>query len=192
MYNLKIIIASTRPGRKGPSIAQWVYDVAKTYAEFNTELVDLKEINLPFLDESAHPRLQQYEHQHTKDWSAKINEGDAYVIVTSEYNFGYPASLKNALDFLYNEWSYKPVAFVSYGGISGGTRAVQLLKPVVNSMKMVPLMESVTIPFFTQLYNAEGIFTPTDVLNKSLYGTLKELALWADGMKYIREKKSKH
>ena len=189
MFKLKIIIASTRPGRKGPSIAQWVYDVAKIHNEFNTELVDLAVVNLPFLDESEHPRLQKYQHQHTKDWSAKIDEGDAYIIVTSEYNFGYPASLKNALDFLYNEWCYKPVAFVSYGGISGGTRAVQLLKPVVNSMKMVPLMESVTIPFFNQLYNAEGQFTPTDVLNKSLDVMLKELLLWTDGMKYIRDKR---
>src|ERR1700733_4743838 len=133
MYNLKIIIASTRPGRKGPSIARWVFDSVKADPAFDPELLDLAEINLPFLDEPAHPRLKQYEKQHTWDWSRKIDSADAFIIVTCEYNFGYPAPLKNAIDFLHQEWQYKPVAFVSYGGIAGGTRAVQMLKQVVTA-----------------------------------------------------------
>ena len=127
MINLKIILASTRPGRKGPAVANWFYDIAVKHIEFNVELVDLAVINLPFLDEPAHPRLQKYEQQHTKDWSKLINGADAFVIVTSEYNYGYPATIKNAIDFLFREWQYKSVGFVSYGGVSGGTRAVQSL-----------------------------------------------------------------
>ncbi len=189
MFKLKIIIASTRPGRKGPSITQWVYEVAKTHPEFNTEIVDLAVINLPLLDEAEHPRLQKYTQQHTKDWSAIIDAADAYIIVTSEYNYGYPATLKNAIDFLYNEWCYKPAGIVSYGGLSGGIRAVQQLKQVLSSVKMVPLAESVNIPFFTKHIDAEGKFTADDILNRSLETMLKELAIWTEAMKQMREKK---
>jgi NAD(P)H-dependent FMN reductase len=135
MINVKIIIASTRPGRKGPAVAAWITERTKAHTEMKVEVLDLAEINLPLLDEPEHPRLQKYQHEHTKNWSAKIESGDAYIIVTPEYNFGYPATIKNALDFLYNEWTYKPVAFVSYGGIAGGTRAVQMLKQVVTCTK---------------------------------------------------------
>ena len=189
MFNLKIIIASTRPGRKGPSIAAWVYEIAKAHPEFETEILDLAVINLPFLDEKEHPRLQKYEHQHTKDWSAKINEADAFIVVTSEYNFSMPAPLKNAMDFLFNEWAYKPMAIVSYGGVSAGLRAAQMLKQVITALKMMPLVESVSIPAFHQFIDADGKFNPTEMHSKSLEGMLKELALWADGLKYIRDKK---
>src|SRR5829696_2856377 len=106
MINVKVIIASTRPGRKGPAVAAWIIERARAHTEMNVEVFDLAEINLPFLDEPEHPRLQKYQHEHTKNWSAKIDSGDAYIIVTPEYNFGYPATIKNALDFLYNEWTY--------------------------------------------------------------------------------------
>src|SRR4051812_25288688 len=140
---LKIIIASTRPGRKGPAIAQWIYQRAKLNGSFDIEMIDLAEINLPFLDEPKHPNLQEYSHQHTKDWSKIISDADAFVFVTSKYNYGSPATLKNALDFLYKEWNYKPAAFVSYGGLSGGTRAVQQLRQVMAAQKMLLVNESV-------------------------------------------------
>ncbi len=139
MYNLKIIIASTRPGRKGPALANWIFDVAKNHNEFSVELLDLAELNLPFLDEPSHTRLQKYTKEHTKKWSATIAAADAFIFVTPEYNYGYPASLKNALDFLFNEWAYKAVAFVSYGGIAGGTRCMQALKQVLTALNMVPV-----------------------------------------------------
>jgi len=188
MFNLKIIIATTRPGRKGPSVASWVYDAAKKHAAFDTELIDLAVVNLPFLDEPHHPRFKKYEQQHTKDWSAKIDPADAIIIVTAEYNYGYPAPLKNALDFIWQEWNYKPVAFVSYGGIAGGTRAVQMLKQVVSALKMLPLTESVNIPFFTKHINEEGKFIADETLEKSLAEMLHELAKWAEGMQAIRNK----
>ena len=188
MYKLKIIIASTRPGRKGPSIADWVFKTALTYTEFQTELVDLAVINLPFLDEPNHPRFKKYEKQHTKEWSALIDATDAFIIVTPEYNYGFPAPLKNAIDFLFQEWQYKPVAFVSYGGIAGGTRSVQMLKQVVTSLKMMPMMEAVHIPFFIKHFNGEGAFIPDEVMNKNLDDMLKELLKWTEAMKSLRVK----
>ena len=186
MLSLKIIIASTRPGRKGPAIAQWFYEIAQKNISFTTELLDLAVINLPFLDEPKHPRFRQYEHQHTKDWSAIIDSADAYVIVTPEYNFGFPAPLKNALDFLYQEWNNKPVAFVSYGGIAAGTRAVQMLKQVVTAQKMMPLAESVNIPFFMHHIDEQGIFKGNEMLNTSASDMLVELSKWGIALKGMR------
>lgn len=188
MFNLKIIIASTRPGRKGPIVASWIYELAKENQAFNTTLVDLAEVNLPFLDEPNHPVLHQYQHEHTKKWSHIINEADAFIIVTAEYNYGYPAPLKNALDFLYREWNYKPVAFVSYGGIAGGTRAVQQLKQVVTAQKMMPVTESVNIPFFSRHINEQGVFVADDALKNSADAMFTELEKWAAAMKPMREK----
>src|SRR5436305_2057774 len=98
MYTLKIITSTTRPGRKGDAIAVWVNEVAKTFTDFSTEILNLAEINLPLMDEAAHPRLRQYTHDHTKKWSAKIEEADAFIIVLAEYNYGFPAPIKNAID----------------------------------------------------------------------------------------------
>ena len=189
MFKLKIIIASTRPGRQGPAVAAWIHDICKTNPSFEVSLLDLAEINLPFLDEPSHPRLKQYVYDHTKKWSSTIDEADAFIIVTCEYNFGYPAPLKNALDYLYLEWTYKPVGFVSYGGLAGGTRAVQQLKQVVTSQKMMPVTESVNIPFFTKHINEEGKFTGDDHLSKSANEMLKELLKWTEALSELRNKK---
>lgn len=186
MLTVKIIIASTRTGRKGPSIASWIFEAAKKYEGFSVELIDLAVVNLPFLDEPNHPRLQKYEHEHTKAWSALINSSDAFIIVTPEYNYGFPASLKNAIDFLSVEWGYKPVAFVSYGGLAAGTRAVQMLKQVVTALKMMPIVESVNIPFFTKFIDEHGKFNPIEEMEKSASIMFKELSLWGNGLKTMR------
>lgn len=188
MYQLKIIIASTRPGRQGPAVANWIYELSKANVNFQVELLDLAVINLPFLDEPKHPRLKQYEHEHTKKWSSTIESADAIIIVTCEYNFGYPAPLKNALDYLFLEWNYKPVGFVSYGGIAGGTRAVQQLKLVVTAQKMMPVTESVNIPFFTKHINEDGKFNPDDHVIRSANEMLTELIKWTAPLKDLRDK----
>lgn len=177
---LKIIVATTRPGRKGPVIGEWIFRIAQHYKEFEVELLDLAKINLPFLDEPKHPRFQEYTKEHTKEWSKKISEGDAFIIVTAEYNHGYPAPLKNALDFVYKEWNNKPVAFVSYGGVAGGTRAVQQLKPIVLALKMIPIVEGVVLPNFEQ-YIDEKLqkFNATEMHQKSAEAMMKELIRWA-------------
>lgn len=158
----------------------------KQHNEFETELVDLAKINLPFLDEPEHPRLKHYQHEHTKQWSKLIDSADAFIVVTSEYNYGFPAPLKNALDFLYSEWSYKPVALVSYGGVSAGTRSVQMLKQVFTAFKMMPLAESVNIPFFTRYLDEEGKFNADETLEQSANVMIKELAHWTEALKKMR------
>jgi len=120
MPRLQIFIVSTRPGRKGEAVARWVDERAREHAKFEVEVVDLKEVNLPLLDEPEHPRLRKYQHDHTKAWSARVSRADAFVFVTPEYNYCSPPSLVNAIDFLFHEWTYKPAVFVSYGGASGG------------------------------------------------------------------------
>jgi NAD(P)H-dependent FMN reductase len=145
---LSIVIGSTRPGRVGPKFAAWFRSRAISHGGFDVELVDLAQLKLPFLDEPAAPRLHQYIHQHTIDWSHTVERSDAFVFVTPEYNFGYSAALKNAIDYLSQEWADKPVGFLSYGGLAAGTRAVQQLKQVVTALKMIPVAESVNIPFF--------------------------------------------
>ncbi len=189
MIELKIILASTRPGRKGPAVAKWFHELAAKQAAFNTEFIDLAELNLPFMDEANHPRFKKYERQHTKDWSAKIDAADAIIIVTAEYNHSYPAPIKNALDFLYQEWNYKPIAFVSYGGVAGGTRAVQALKQVVIAQKMVPLADGVHIPSFTKRIDEAGNFNSDEHLDKSAIAVLDELNKLAVTLKQMRATK---
>jgi NAD(P)H-dependent FMN reductase len=187
MYNLKIIIGSTRPGRRGPAVASWFIDCAKKYPDFNVEKLDLAEINLPMFDEPNHPRLKQYMHEHTKNWSKLVDSADAFVFVTPEYNYSFPASIKNAIDFLHNEWGYKPVGFVSYGGISAGTRAIQSLKLVVTTLRMVPIFEAVSIPFYSQYIDENGKFNANDSMNRSADALLKELLRWTGLLKEMRE-----
>ena len=187
MINLKVILASTRPARKCPAVAAWMMERLRSHNEFNTELLDLAEINLPMLDEPNHPRLRQYTKEHTKNWSKIIDASDAFIFVMPEYNFGFNAALKNAIDFLHNEWMYKPVGFVTYGGIAGGTRALQMIKLVVTALKMVPVTEAVNIPFFTKYIDEKGNFNASDSTNRAADGMLIELARWAENLKGMRK-----
>ena len=175
MPTLQIIIASTRPGRVGLPIGNWVRDRAVEHDAFDVELLDLAEVNLPFLDEPKHPRLGEYQHQHSRRWSATIARGDAFVIVTPEYNHSFNAPLKNAIDYLYSEWQYKPVGFVSYGGVAAGTRAVQALKPILAILRMTPTVASVPIPFFGQHIDEQGRFQGTAALNQGCVAMFDEL-----------------
>ena len=185
MPTLTIVVASTRDGRAGLPVAEWFFTRAQAHGKFAAELVDLKQVNLPLLDEPHHPRLQKYEHEHTKQWSALVQRSDAFVFVTPEYNFGPAPALLNALDYVYNEWNYKAAAFVSYGGVSGGMRAVQATKLVVAALKMVPLVEAVVIPFFAKRID-NGVFTSDDVLDTSASVMLDELVRWNEALKILR------
>lgn len=187
MPTLTIIIGSTRPGRAGEPIAEWFAGRARTHGGFDVEVADLAEIGLPMMDEPQHPRLRQYTQQHTRDWSERIDRADAIVFITPEYNYGYPAALKNAIDFLHEEWRDKPVGFVSYGGVAAGTRAVQQLKQVVTTLRMVPVFDSVNIPFHPQ-FIAEGRFQPNDVLEQAADAMLDELLRVGSALHPLRVK----
>jgi len=184
---LQIIIASTRPGRVGPSVAAWFHDRAVKHGGFEVELIDLAEVNLPLFDEPKHPRFGEYVHQHTKDWSATIKRGDAYVFVVPEYNYGFNAAIKNAIDYLNKEWQYKPLGFVSYGGIAAGTRAVQMLKQVVSALKMVPMNDAVHIPFVAQFLDEDRVLQPNEVMETAATTVLDELARWAPATAQLRD-----
>lgn len=148
---LHIITGSTRPGRVGPSVAAWFTAHARAADTFEIEVIDLAEVALPLLDEPNQPGEQKYTHEHTKKWSATITRADAVVFVAPEYNSSMNAATKNALDYLYVEWHYKPLGLVTYGGISGGLRAAQAIKQVGAALKMIVMPDTVMIPRVSSL-----------------------------------------
>jgi NAD(P)H-dependent FMN reductase len=188
MPKLLVIIASTRPGRVGLPIGNWFVERARQRGNFDVEVADLAEINLPLFNEPNHPRFHNYLHQHTKDWSALVDSADAVVFVMPEYNYGFTAPLKNAIDYLHQEWLYKPVGFVSYGGIAAGTRAVQMIKPVLTALKMVPVTEAVSIPFVTQFIDENGEVRANEIMEQSADAMLDELAEWQSALSVRRQR----
>lgn len=183
---LMIVIGSTRPGRVALPVAEWIRDRALAHGGFTVDVADLAEINLPFMDEPHHPRLRQYQHAHTKAWSARVDAADAFVFVSPEYNHGLSAPLKNAIDYLSQEWKHKPVGLVSYGGVSAGTRAAQMIKPIVAALSMVPMVEAVTIPFVSQFLDETGTFAPNETLQASSTAMFDALLRWEAALRPLR------
>lgn len=144
---VQIVVGSTRPGRVGPVVADWVATTLRGQDSVEFEIVDLADVALPLFDEPCLPMAGQYVHEHTKAWSATVERADAFIFVTPEYNHGPNAATKNAIDFLKREWDGKAVSFVSYGGISGGMRAAQQLKQIVLAVGMTPTHRHVLLPF---------------------------------------------
>ncbi|MDX6243263.1 MAG: hypothetical protein QOE76_986 [Frankiales bacterium] len=182
---LKIIIASTRPGRVGASVGAWITSVARQHQGFTVEVLDLAEIALPLMDEPHHPRFAKYTQDHTKAWSASIAGADAFVFVMPEYNYSFTAPLKNAIDYLFAEWQHKPVGLVSYGGVSGGLRAAQQIKQVVTTLSMMPLVEAVTIPMVASLV-VDGVLQPTEPMELSAGAMLDSLVRWEKALRTLR------
>ncbi len=187
MTTLKIIVASTRPGSSGPAIAGWIAGAARGTSEFETvEVLDLAEINLPFLDEPHHPKLGKYTKPHTLAWAREIGTADALVIVTPEYNSGFPAPLKNAIDFLHAEWMNKALGVVTYGGgASGGARAGRMLQPVTSALGLVTAANSVAISGAAGQVVA-GEFVPTIADDASAIAMLTELAQIEGDLRPVR------
>jgi len=186
MPKLTIVIASIREGRGGEPIARWFIERAKQHGKFDVQVADLKELNLPLMDEPHHPRLKKYVRESTKQWSAIVDASDAFVFVSAEYNYSTPPALVNALDTVYHEWTYKPVAFVTYGGISGGLRAMQMTRTMVTAFKMMPMVEAVNIPFYAQLVK-DGVFNANETQEKSVPVMLDELFRWSEALKTLRQ-----
>lgn len=187
-YQLRIITSTTRPGHKGIAVARWIDSLLQSNEDFETQLLDLAEIDLPMMDEPQHPRLRKYAHAHTKRWSATIDAADAFIIVLGEYNHGFPAPIKNAIDYLVHEWAYKPVAFVTYGGIAGGTRSLQMLKNVIVSLRMTPVVESVNIPFFDKHFDDAGIFNGDAGMEKAAANMMTELTRLTKTLQPLRKR----
>lgn len=183
---LHVIIASTRPGRVGPDIARWFATQVPADLGFQVEVVDLAEVALPMLDEPHHPADHHYVHEHTRRWSASVGSADAFVLVMPEYNTGFTAPIKNALDYLYTEWHHKPVGFVSYGMTSAGLRAVEMLKPVLIALKMVPVQDAVTVPLRSRL-DERGVLHPDEIMAEAAQDMLVQLRQLTDALAAVRE-----
>lgn len=184
MTRIMIVVGSVRPGRIGLPIAEWVRGVAAE-SGFDIDFADLAEIGLPFMDEPNHPRLRKYTRQHTLDWSARVSAAEGFVFVTPEYNHSFAPALKNAIDFLSQEWWRKPVGFVSYGGVSGGTRGVTALEPVVMGVGLVRIGAEVELPF-AGAQVADGVFTPGQKESAILAKLLSELAAEAEVLRPLQ------
>mgnify|MGYP001038808420 CR=1 FL=1 len=192
--NIKIIIGSTRQNRFGEKPAKWIYEEAKKLEKVEVELLDLRNYPMPFFNSSLSPATAQgkYEDEIVQKWSEKIKEGDAFIIITPEYNHGYPAVLKNAIDVIYSEWNKKPIGFVSYGGV-GGARSVEQLRQVAIGLQMAPIRNAIHITgemFFKAIADRNSqnfeVFEP---LREQLQNFLNELLWWAKTLKNGRANK---
>lgn len=182
-----VLTCSTRPGALGPTVADWLVEAISPRAEqLGAELtvVSLAELDLPFLDEEEHPAAGRYQHEHTKAWSRLVDSVDGIIVVTPEYNYGMPAALKNALDFLGREWAWKPMGFVSYGNTSAGTRAVQHAKQVVTTLRLVPLGATVAIRIGDSVQ--DGVLVPDAAREEAAIALLDELVELAHALRPMR------
>ncbi|PYC70764.1 FMN reductase [Micromonospora arborensis] len=184
-----VLTCSTRPGALGPVVAQWLTEtVASRAAALGVELVPvaLGELNLPFLDEEEHPSSGVYQQEHTRRWSAIVDAADGFIVVTPEYNYGMPATLKNALDYLSREWAWKPIGFVSYGNTSAGTRSVQHAKQVVTTLRLVPVGATVAIRIGEAVES--GQLRPDATRDATGLGLLDEVVRVAHALRPLRER----
>jgi NAD(P)H-dependent FMN reductase len=157
-----VVIGSVRPQRIGPDVAAWVAAIGRETLAATFELVDLRDWPLPMDAEPGIPAHSQYQYPATKAWSAKISGADAFVFVTPQYNWGYPAPLKNAIDQLYAEWRDKPAAIVTYGGHGGGKCAAQLREVLTGlKMQLAPTMPALTLPHDQVRANPGSIDAPS-------------------------------
>jgi NAD(P)H-dependent FMN reductase len=187
MPKLHVLTVSTRPTRKGPAVAAWATQFARSHGKFEVEPVDLASFGLPVFDEPEHPSKQAYVNEHTKAWSRSVAAADAFVFVIPEYDHHMPSSLVNAMQYLYKEWTYKPVAFVSYAGVSGGMRSVETARLFCTGFKMVPLVEGVILTGFDKKIDKDGVFLSDEIADKSATAMLDELLRWTDAMKVLRQ-----
>jgi NAD(P)H-dependent FMN reductase len=185
MIKIAIILGSTRPNRNGEAVAKWVYEIAKKRSDAEFELLDIKDFNLPLLDEPAPPSMGQYSKPHTKTWAAKIGSFDAYVFVTPEYNHGTSGALKNAIDFLFAEWNNKAAGFVGYGSV-GGARAVEHLRLNLAEVQMATVRNQVLLSLFTDFENF-SVFKPGPQQEKSVNAMLDQVIAWGGALKTLRK-----
>src|SRR5437867_7360628 len=190
MLRIAIIIGSTRPGRKAEAVAKWVYEIAQNRSDAEFELVDIKDFDLPLLDEPVSPMMGEYTQQHTKIWSAKIGSFDAYVFVTPEYNHGTSGALKNAIDFLFAEWTNKAAGFVSYGGASGA-RAVEQLRLVLAEVHMATVRNQVLLSMYTDFENF-SVFKPDPRKETSVNDMLGQFIAWGGALRTPRKTSAKN
>ena len=187
VIKIAIILGSTRPGRNGEAVARWVYEIAKKRIDAEFEYVDIKDFNLPLLDEPVPPSQGQYSEEHTQVWSAKIDSFDGYIFVTAEYNHGIPGALKNGIDYLYKEWNNKAAGFVGYGS-AGGVRAVEQLRLVMAELQVADVRAQVAVSIITEFEDFR-IFKPASYQEKLVNNMLDQVISWGRALKLLRTQK---
>jgi NAD(P)H-dependent FMN reductase len=177
--SIAVIVGSTREGRFAPVVADWFVKQARSRQDMDVDVVDLAEVDLP----SAYPRSPGPE---LGDYLARIDRADGYVVVTPEYNHGYPAALKQAIDLPHRQWRAKPVAFVSYGGLSGGLRAVEQLRQVFAELHATTIRDTVSFHMAHAAFDAGGQPVEPDGCTSAAQVLLDQLAWWATALRTAR------
>lgn len=178
-YRLAVIVGSNREGRFAPNIARWFVTQTEGREDVEVDLIDIDELDLPV-------RLGQSGRQALADFLRRIDEADAFVVVTPEYNHSYPAPLKQAIDFGKAEWAAKPVGFVSYGGMSGGLRAVEHLRGVFAELHAVTIRDSVSLHMYFGMFDEDGELIEPASVNAAAKTMLDSLGWWAHALRKAR------
>lgn len=184
MAKIQIIIGTTRPTRVSPQIAQWVLEQANARGDAEYEIVDIADFDLPMYDEPKPPKFHDYQNDHTKRWADKIAQADGYLFVTAEYNHGIPASLKNALDYVYEEWTNKAAGIVSYGSV-GGVRAAEQLRLVLGELQIADVQLNLAVNLHTDFENW-SVFKPSDGLAEALKNLIDQTVAWSTALAPLR------
>ena len=185
MLRIGIILGSSRPGRNGEAVAKWVHQSATRRSDATFELIDIRDFNLPLLDEPVPPSMGQYSREHTKAWARRIDALDAFVFVTPEYNHSTSGALKNAIDYLYREWNNKAAGFVSYGS-AGGVRAVEHLRLIAAELQIATVRAQVQLSLFTDFENFSA-FKPAAVHEGALTAMFDQLVAWGTALRTLRQ-----
>jgi NAD(P)H-dependent FMN reductase len=183
--HILVIVGSTRDGRFGDTVGRWFMRRADVRADLTFELVDLRDWIFEYYDRPLPATVSEYD-ERAQRWAEIIGPADGFVIVTPEYNHGYPAVLKSALDAVYREWNRKPIAFVSYGGWSAGTRAMQQLRQVAIELQMAPIRASVSIQFAQRVFGPDGNPQNPELFDKAAAILLDDLSWWAHALRHAR------
>ena len=189
MLKIAVVTGSTRPGRKAADVAQWVLENARKRGYATYELLDIADFDLPLYDEAMPPKMAQYSQPHTKRWAEAVAQYDGFVFVTPEYNHSVPASLKNALDYLFAEWNDKSAGIVSYGAM-GGVRAAEHLRGILGELAVADVRAQVALGLATD-FEAYTRFTPTQAQNGLLSALLDEVVAWAGALRGVRQDKAR-
>lgn len=190
MTKIKVIIGSTRDARFGKQVADWFMGIASEQEEVAYELVDLKTVDLPFLNEPKPPLAGNYQHETTKKWAEVVADADGFVFVTPEYNHSIPASLKNAIDTVAGEWANKPVAYVGYGVI-GGVRSIEHLRQIASQLRMFDIRDEVLVINYWSMLDEKGAFQPDENLAKEARAVVSTLNFWAADFAEARKRLAK-
>lgn len=180
-----VIIGSTRNGRFAPTVAKWFVEQASARNDVSVDLIDLADADLPHT-------LTDFGETPTDAVTAvtpRLAEAQAFVVVTPEYNHSYPVAIKNVIDWHYDEWQAKPVAFVSYGGVAGGLRAVEHLRQVFAELHAVTIRDTVSFHGALQQFDAEGKPRDPEPCNEAAGVLMNQLVWWAQALAEAKEKR---